>query len=129
MKAISLAGRPDLGRVGRAEVQVCVEARKAKQPAGERLDARQDEFAPLPGQVFVCPHHGGKTGAVGEAERREIQHEDLRAVMIQDGADGVAQAVLVSRVELALQQQHCPSAVMFDDDGQLRRGSHQSRFR
>jgi hypothetical protein len=101
-----MKGRPDRGGARCAEAQVGVEARQAKQPAGERLDARQDEFAPLPGQVFVGPHHGGKTGAVGEAERREIQYEDLRAVVIQDGADSTPQAVLVGRVKLALQPQH-----------------------
>jgi hypothetical protein len=47
----------------------------------------------LLGQVFVCPHHGAKTGAVGEAQLREIQHEDLRAVVIQHCADSPAQTV------------------------------------
>jgi hypothetical protein len=60
----------------------------------------------LLGQVFVCPHHGAKTGAVGEAQLREIQHEDLQAVVIQHCADSPAQTVLVSCVKLALEPQH-----------------------
>ena len=54
----------------------------------------------------LCPHHGAKTGAVGEAKLREIQHENLRALAIQDCADSPAQTVLVSCVKLALEPQH-----------------------
>ena len=89
-----------------AEVQVCVQAGEVQQSADERLDACQDQFVPLPGQVLMCPNDGGKRGAVREAERREIQHEDLRTVVIQDYADGAAQTVLVGRVKFALQPQH-----------------------
>jgi hypothetical protein len=88
-----------------AEVQVGIQVCEAQQPLDDWGCARYDELLSSSGQAFMCPDEDRKTGAVGEVKPGQVHH-DGRRVALQGTVDGVAQAVPVGHVKLALQPEH-----------------------
>ena len=84
----------------RAELQIRVQARQAKQPLDDGLGAGDEKPALLFGQALVCPHKHRKAAAVHETKGREIHHEEFGG-MIQGTAEGGTQPVLGGRVKVA----------------------------
>ena len=87
-----------------ADVQVHVESGEVQQPPDDGLAAGDDQFTAVSGQAFVRPGQDSQAGAVGEAERGQVRHQDLRCP-VQGIGRHLPQVVRAAHVKLALEPQ------------------------